>query len=123
MTTLTDEELLAWLDCFGPHKESVIGLDRLKAAVCYKRFRELLAQQEWQPIETAPKDWQIFGFGVWQGEINGIGDKLIDIIQGPPGTSDADKNPVWWPCVTGDAYTCWLKATHWRPLPDPPKDG
>lgn len=115
MTTLTDDELLAWL-------ESGRGFSAQAQQQLAARFRELLAQQEWQPIDTAPDHTPILAYGIWQGEINGIGKKTVDIIQGPVGTSDADDEMAWWGCLTGDAYACWLKPTHWRPLPAPPKD-
>ena len=78
---------------------------------------------EWQPIETAPKDGKPkLGFGIWQGEIAGISDHpTIDIIAGPDARPDrGGAMGEWWYCATGDAYACWLLATHWMPLPDPP---
>ena len=79
---------------------------------------------EWQPIETAPKDKPILGYGIWQGEIFGVvSEPAIDIIQGGPGqrTYHCVGEEGWWECLTGDAYACWLKPTHWQPLPEPPK--
>jgi len=80
---------------------------------------------EWQPIETAPRDRPILGFGQkWQGEIYGVFDgPTFDIIEGGPrADTDWEKNGEWWLCTTGDAYACWLLPTHWQPLPDPPKE-
>lgn len=81
---------------------------------------------DWQPIETAPKDGtEILGFGIWQGEVNGVDEfPTIDIIYGgPTARTDYDARDGWWLCKTGDAYACWLLATHWMPLPEPPTQG
>ena len=125
MTTLTDDELLAWLAniCFsqaandGPWKDESVE--------CLQRFRELLAQKEWQPIdENTPTDRPILGYGIWQGEINGIGEfPEFAVIEGGPGKSDHSDKSGWWMCTDADAYAAWLKPTHWRSLPAPPKDG
>ena len=79
----------------------------------------------WQPIETAMNDQQPkLGYGLWQGEINGVSPKpVIDIFTNRASRTDhAGVEPGWWNCDTGDAYACWLKPTHWMPLPEPPKD-
>lgn len=80
--------------------------------------------EKWQPIETAPKDGTpMLGFGIWMGEISGISKSpVIDIIESPAKSVDHDSSAEgWWNCVTGDAYVCWLKPTHWMPLPEPPE--
>jgi hypothetical protein len=74
----------------------------------------------WQPIETAPKDGAaILGFGQWAGEINGIlpGQK-VSIIEWAGGSTDYPGFD--WRVSDGDAYACWLKPSHWMPLPAPP---
>ena len=77
---------------------------------------------DWQPIETAPKSGPVLGYGIWQGEIHGISNvPCIDIIDGEACRTDFSKEGGWWNCATGDAYACWLKATHWMPLPEPPE--
>ncbi len=43
----------------------------------------------------------------------------IDIGMWAGGTSDYPGND-WWALTTGDAYGCWMRATHWMPLPDKP---
>lgn len=77
---------------------------------------------EWQPIETAPKDGTIvLLWGEWAGEINGqSGIDTMDIGSFIDGKSDYDGDD-WWLLVTGDAYACWMRPTHWMPLPPPPK--
>ena len=77
----------------------------------------------WQPIETAPKDGTaVLLYGLWQGEINGIADEpTTDIGYWAGGSSDEPGND-WWRISTGDAYACWMRATHWMPLPEPPND-
>lgn len=76
----------------------------------------------WQPIETAPKDGTVvLLFGTWAGEIAGVDDaKTVDIGYWRGGSSDYDGDD-WWRLSTGDAYSCWMKPTHWMPLPEPPK--
>ncbi len=112
MTTLTDDELLAWLAGFG------LG-DGPHAEVCRQfsaRFRELLAQQEWQPIETAPKDGTLIEIREKSGR--------VQIAQwGEPGYNE----PNWWVQLTQGGFSMneypTINVTHWRPLPAPPKDG
>lgn len=78
---------------------------------------------EWQPIESAPRDGtHILLFGIWAGEISGVSKSpVIDIGIWTGGTSDFPGDD-WWSLPTGDAYACWMRATHWMPLPKPPKD-
>lgn len=75
----------------------------------------------WQPIESAPKDGtHILAVGLWAGEINGphFGE-CICVIRWDGGTTDY---PGYEWSVTGtDAYSAWLKPTHWMPLPARPK--
>jgi hypothetical protein len=70
---------------------------------------------EWQPIETAPKDF-VTAFDGWNGE------RITDITWG---TSSWSKENCF--CVIEtDSYGCtWAKVTgltHWMPLPNPPSD-
>lgn len=75
----------------------------------------------WMPILTAPKDGTpILAWGFWAGEITGPEPrvKVIDIAHWEPG---GDFQGYDWVCETGDAYGCWMKPTHWQPLPEPPE--
>ena len=78
---------------------------------------------EWQPIETAPHDKPILGYGIWQGEIHGIDDRPAIYILIKPSNyrTDHDDREGWWSVAGGDAYASWCLPTHWVPLPDPPK--
>lgn len=76
-----------------------------------------------QPIETAPKDGtSVLLYGVWAGEIHGVGRDnrcSYDIGHWNGGGSDFEGFD-WWSLDTGDAYACWMRPTHWMPLPTPP---
>ena len=109
MTTLTDDELLAWRD-----RQSKRTGYALQTAT---RFRELLAQQEWQPIETAPKDGRMIMLRAhsekWQGPAYWDGMTWI-CFRVPKDGFPAGHTFLW-------AFNAG--PTHWRPLPAPPKDG
>lgn len=83
---------------------------------------ELLMTNEWQPIETAPRDGRaLLLWGIYAGEINGIKDvQVIDVGYYSNGKSDYGSEG-WWNSSGGDAYACWVRPTHWMPLPNPPK--
>jgi len=67
---------------------------------------------EWQPIETAPKDGrEILVYGKWVGEISG------DYPMNAIGVAYSGSLSL----TLGDAYSCDCIATHWMPLPEPPK--
>lgn len=76
---------------------------------------------EWQPIETAPRDGTVLlGFGEAAGEINGPFCKNeVAPICWSGGRSDYPGYE--WTLTCGDAYACWMRPTHWMPLPTPPK--
>ena len=66
---------------------------------------------DWQPIETAPKDEWI----------------LIATPQHDAGmtTSMWDSEVEWWMIDDGKNPELWLRGdapTHWKPLPQPPKE-
>lgn len=125
---MTGEEVLATFDallgthgddCYDPNCVVRIQARQARTAVaallaeknalddlCAKRFDEiaaLLAEREWQPIETAPKDHlPILTWSIDTGRI----------------VSFRDVTWQWWPCP---ALTP-LKGvpTHWMQLPDIP---
>ena len=74
------------------------------------RVRELEAAQEWQPIETAPKDGTsvLISNGVSVGEAH-YEEYAEGWFWAGGHSTDAVDYKVWTP-------------THWRPLPPPPKD-
>jgi hypothetical protein len=78
----------------------------------------------WMPIETAPKDGtDILLYGTWAGEIHGIAEApTMDIGHWAGGKSDY-QGDEWWSLATGDAYACWMRPTHWMPLPAAPVNG
>lgn len=74
----------------------------------------------WQPIETAPKDGtEVLVYGQWAGEIGGKGDfGMFAATYGGPGREYPAHE---WDVVGVDGYSAWVRATHWMPLPAPPK--
>jgi len=78
---------------------------------------------EWQPIETAPKDGTMVSlYGICAGEINGIAPEPTGPHTGAwcGGKSDYAGDD-WWSLDEGECYAIWCKPTHWMPLPEPPK--
>jgi hypothetical protein len=65
-----------------------------------------MVMTEWQPIDTAPKDYTYIL--LWNGNWHWIG--------------MWDGNASKWE-IDGDQYEEDLKPTHWVPLPAPPKKG
>ena len=88
------------------------GKDKYQAE--NKRLREL---QQWQPIETAPKDDTMLL--LWSMGIH-LGSWRVD--DGYSG----DEEPSWFD-NSYDSFTTGYSAsplnpTHWMPLPEPPKE-
>lgn len=70
---------------------------------------------DWQPIETAPRDGtEILVFGKWDGEVN-------DFTPIPADAGVARWTGGAWCAVWTDCYSVTCNATHWMPLPPPPK--
>lgn len=78
---------------------------------------------DWRPIESAPKDGGCFGNG-----------RVILGTDGETVGAIIFANGRWcWASGEGAAYTgsgddlaledCYMKLTHWMPLPAPPGDG
>lgn len=79
---------------------------------------------EWQPIETAPTDGTtILLYGDVAGEINGPAFvPSVSIGYYDYGSGDFSDKGYTWNSMGGDAYSVWVKPTHWMPLPEPPKE-
>lgn len=69
---------------------------------------------QWYEIDTAPQDGtHILAIGIYRDELG-----------------NEDKNPTihvvsfhydLWEVTGGCIYQSWVNATHWMPLPEPPK--
>lgn len=69
---------------------------------------------EWQPIETAPKDW-IIGYTSWGQHVG----KFHQWV-GPCEWVDAGSRGAGHQFVNHD-FDVFPPPTHWQPLPEPPK--
>ena len=72
---------------------------------------------EWQPIETAPKDFSSVIDG-WNGS------RVPDMVWGRPTYDDGD---ICWCSQEYEQNYGWILErvtglTHWMPLPEPPQD-
>jgi hypothetical protein len=84
-----------------------------------------LRGEEWQVIETAPKDGrEINGYRPDQGVFTfrwAWAEEFVPKDQNGDPTEDYDENFAWW---WHDVWG-WMEGeetpTHWRPLPPPPK--
>lgn len=69
---------------------------------------------EWQPIETAPKDGsRVLAYqpdGRWQSKRTCRGETIELVYWHQPGNPDSAG--FWMPSI---------RPTHWMPLPEPPK--
>lgn len=63
---------------------------------------------EWQPIETAPKDGR--PIDLWAG-----GERLANMRRVDLGRGNVFYDPV------ESGVCCVRNATHWMPIPEPPK--
>jgi hypothetical protein len=67
---------------------------------------------EWQPIETAPKTEDEYGYGP---PILGWDGSYMTTVQWDPDSQE------WWLIISGSyAEDCDWTPTHWMPLPSPP---
>jgi hypothetical protein len=95
------------------------------ALMCLERELNIAQQQAWQPIETAPRD------GTWFVIVNsrdlrdgyevGCYDPYMttDYVETEPGSGlyKQEKRPSYdW-----RGFNNFYRATHWMPLPEPPK--
>ena len=114
MTRLTDDELLAWLDeC---DESSGYGSS---FADCAARLRELLAEREWQPIETAPRDKEVLLSYVLRGREHKVQSAILTQSIGPNIWSWSIDDNKYGPYPIRGYVSDGLLG--WRPLPDPPE--
>ena len=74
----------------------------------------------WRPIETAPKDKEILGYGKWHGDCGLYGPTEefgIHVIK----WHDSKYTNWDWIITGADTYGAYLDATHWMPLPIRPE--
>jgi hypothetical protein len=93
--TYTRDEMLDMAD----------GHEMLADHVTAAMIRQLLAESEWQPIETAPRDGTPVDL-----LINNA--RIADQAWGPDGWEDVNTHEQ-----------LGANPTHWRPVPAPPKGG
>ena len=95
--------------------------------------REISAvSNQWQPIETAPKDGTrilAYGLQTWDGSRErGYGGRMVQQVVYWRASMYTDENGVnwmdgdyqWWEVDTVSMYCETLEATHWMPLPAHP---
>lgn len=86
-------------------------------------IRALPDEDEWQPIETAPRDGTEILIGKWK-ERGGFRFCRSSWEHFPGNSMEGEQSYDWWACdddhndITEDEG-----PTHWRPLPAPPKGG
>jgi Protein of unknown function (DUF551) len=71
------------------------------------------SEQQWQPIETAPKDGTVI-WTLW----NGVNNKTGEPSRYYNAAHFDNEGGDWWD--TGGDYVI-DEPTHWMPLPEPPK--
>ena len=92
----------------GSHASRYVELTKDHYVQAATALRQLMAETEWRPIETAPKDgtW-ILGYAPdWQ---------ILTIAH----TRLPSRGIRGWYCGDGK----FMPATHWLPLPEPPANG
>lgn len=75
-----------------------------------KELEARLAEREWRPIETAPRD------GTWIWAFYPRKDRRQD-EQTPARWHDCGPEPMWWDAAE---HRDDEQPTHWMPLPEPP---
>jgi hypothetical protein len=80
----------------------------------------------WQPIETAPKDqtWILVWLPLKYCEEGGTVLKTQWYVHWENGKPNPYRQPEWWQhdmCGGFGGYNGPLQPTHWMPLPEPPK--
>ena len=87
--------------------EGMVATRNDLVSLAVKELRIMLSQDNWQPIETAPKD----------GTDVILWDPALDVGVTIGSWSDYKKSGDWW--MEGEQVTGF--PSHWMPLPEPPK--
>ena len=110
--TITPQQIAAATTVLFEHG---ITIDELTL----NRVLKAAEQSAWQPIETAPKDGTLIHIYVLKQKINDFAKwSSTAVVRGC--TEYCGTVGTFYNSQTGTAYP---DATHWRPLPEPPKGG
>lgn len=85
-----------------------LTVSALNQAIDFEAFNlisRLVDRLEWKPIESAPKDGEVFCY---------------DLQWSESGVALAEKFPHHWQVSDREDDTVHFKPTHWMPLPLPP---
>jgi hypothetical protein len=101
-------QMLTALRLLLPPDPSLVDVPRRGEEEDQSRVKEGVAMQDWQPIETAPKDWM---------SVLGVDSN------GERRTTHWDENEDAWIMDVPYAHSArtW-EPTHWMPLPPPPQN-
>ena len=115
MTTYTD--LKTQLAAYAKGAEKILDTRGTVMAEAIAAIEELEARNQWQPIETAPKDGtEVDLWGVNHLHYNKIGVRLNNIAWGRV-TDWIGREYEDWQTGRGEDF----EPTHWMPLPQPPE--
>jgi hypothetical protein len=113
-----DEDLVAgggqeWMNYQG----GIRLADRFDMKAVARAALAALRDEEWQPIETAPKD----GTMVLVAPQMQVAHWYQDRFSGPPGNErNGELLGEYWAVPQVDFHEASITPTHWRPLPTPP---
>ena len=95
-----------------PETDGPPGLSKLTGAIAQALLKA--SQPLWREIEEAEKDGtEYLVYGEPDGEIHGpFGEKMATVASSSGGA---------WSVTATDAYSVTVNATHFMPLPNPPK--
>lgn len=108
-----------------------IALSAIRRSVEEALVAATTSLEEWQPIETAPKEGRILGYGPDLGERGEPGITTIfwtqpgtdyDLVPHPTVADALKRVPVNYPGYWSSDLQSPVEATHWLPLPKPPKE-
>lgn len=91
------------------------------------RIRELEAKNQWQPIETAPKDrTKILAYGLqgWNDDYESYHNEIVpQVVSWYCSDNEDPEEEGKWVVDTCSYYVETLNPTHWMPLPELPNSG